>query len=70
MPNTPIGQFARRLEDQRFLTGSGQYTANLNRDGQAHAVVVRSDHGHAEINAIDVAPAMNLPGVIGVHTSG
>lgn len=70
LPNTPIGQFARRLEDQRFLTGSGQYTANLNRDGQAHAVVVRSDHGHAEINAIDVAPAMNLPGVIGVHTYG
>ena len=47
------GKSARRLEDHRFLTGSARYTADLNRDDQLYAVVIRSDHAHAEILAID-----------------
>jgi len=57
-----------RLEDRRFLTGSGCYAADLNADSQAHAAIVRADHAHAEILAIDTAEAEAMPGVIGIHT--
>jgi len=31
MANTGIGQPVRRVEDFRFITGAGQYTADINR---------------------------------------
>lgn len=62
------GKSARRLEDHRFLTGSARYTADLNRDDQLYAVVIRSDHAHAEILAIDASAALEIDGVKGVHT--
>jgi carbon-monoxide dehydrogenase large subunit len=57
-----------RLEDRRFLTGAGRYTADLCRDGQLHMAVVRSEHAHADINGIDTRDARSTPGVAGVHT--
>ena len=35
------GASVRRLEDERFVTGQGQYTDDVNIEGQAHMVVVR-----------------------------
>jgi carbon-monoxide dehydrogenase large subunit len=58
-----------RLEDQRFLTGSGRYTADLHREGQLHMTVVRSEHAHAAIADIDIGDALTAPGVVGVHTA-
>ena len=58
-----------RLEDPRFLTGQGRFTADLRRDGMLHAVVVRADHAHAEIRGIDAGPALAVDGVVGVHTA-
>ncbi|MDA0305977.1 MAG: xanthine dehydrogenase family protein molybdopterin-binding subunit [Proteobacteria bacterium] len=63
-----IGQSLPRTEDERFLTGQGNYIDDINLDGQAHAVVVRSTHAHARINAIDVAQALALDGVLLVVT--
>jgi aerobic carbon-monoxide dehydrogenase large subunit len=62
------GQSATRLEDYRFLTGSAEYAADLNRDGQLHAVIVRSDLAHARILDIDTSEALAMDRVIGVHT--
>jgi aerobic carbon-monoxide dehydrogenase large subunit len=42
-----IGDQPKRREDQRFLTGHGAYLDDLNFDGLAHAVVLRSPHAHA-----------------------
>ena len=42
MSATGIGAPVRRKEDQRFITGKGQYTDDINRPGQAYAVFVRS----------------------------
>ncbi len=53
MSNTGIGQSVRRVEDFRFITGSGLYTADIDRPGQSYAVFVRSPHAHATIKAID-----------------
>ena len=48
-----VGQPLPRLEDERFLTGEARYTADLDLPGEAHAVVLRSPHAHAEITTID-----------------
>ena len=68
MSNTGIGQPVRRVEDFRFITGSGQFTADIDRPGQCHAVFVRSHHAHAKIKAIDTSKAAKAPGVVGIFT--
>ena len=68
MPDTGIGASVRRKEDQRFLTGKGRYTDDLNRPGQVHAVFVRSPHAHATVASVNTAAAAAAPGVIAVFT--
>ncbi len=63
-----IGQPVRRFEDTRFITGAGTYTDDINLEGQAHGVVVRSPHAHARIRSINTADAAAAPGVIAVLT--
>ena len=63
-----IGASVRRKEDQRFLTGKGNYTDDINVAGQTHAVFVRSPHAHAEIQGIDCSDALAAPGVVAVLT--
>ncbi|HEX2725258.1 MAG TPA: xanthine dehydrogenase family protein molybdopterin-binding subunit, partial [Beijerinckiaceae bacterium] len=53
---------------QRFVTGAGRYTDDFNRPGQAYAYFLRSPHAHANIRAIDTAPARAMAGVIAVLT--
>jgi aerobic carbon-monoxide dehydrogenase large subunit len=67
--DTYVGKPMRRLEDRRFLTGAGQYTADLDLPDQAHAVVLRAPHAHAQIVGIDTEAARNAPGVLAVYTS-
>ncbi len=61
-----IGASVRRKEDARFLNGRGNYTDDINRPGQLHAYVKRSDRPHAKINGIDTSAAAKAPGVIAV----
>jgi carbon-monoxide dehydrogenase large subunit len=63
-----IGASVKRREDLRFLSGRGNYTDDINRPGQVHAVIVRSPHPHARITAIDTAAAKSAPGVVAVFT--
>lgn len=63
-----IGQPAARFEDQRLLSGHGDYIEDLNLDNQAYAVFVRSPHAHATFKQIDAAAARNLPGVLAIYT--
>ena len=63
MSATGIGAAVRRKEDQRFITGRGHYTDDVNRPGQVFAVFVRSPHAHARIKRIDASRAKALPGV-------
>jgi aerobic carbon-monoxide dehydrogenase large subunit len=64
-----IGQPAARVEDQRLLTGQGRYLDDVNLEGQAWAVFVRSTHAHAFIKSIDVDAARTAPGVLAVYTA-
>lgn len=68
MSATGIGAAVRRKEDQRFITGKGQYTADVNRPGQTHACFLRSPHARAKIRKIDHAAADRMPGVLAVLT--
>jgi len=65
---TGIGAPVRRKEDQRFITGKGQYTDDINRPGQAHAAFVRSPHAHATLRRIDASAALASPGCLAVYT--
>src|SRR5215469_8542208 len=68
MPPRPLGAPVRRKEDQRFLTGKGHYTDDINRPNQLYAVFARSPYAHAELGAIDIAKAKSAPGVVQVYT--
>ncbi|MEM7045787.1 MAG: xanthine dehydrogenase family protein molybdopterin-binding subunit [Pseudomonadota bacterium] len=61
-----VGQSVLRVEDQRFITGSGRYADDISLDGQAYGVVVRSPEAHARIKSIDVDAAKAAPGVLAV----
>lgn len=63
-----IGQGMKRFEDQRFLTGTGQYTDDLPFDGALKAYVLRSPLAHGDITALDVSAARTAPGVKAVLT--
>ncbi|SFS13417.1 xanthine dehydrogenase family protein molybdopterin-binding subunit [Yoonia litorea] len=63
-----IGADTKRREDVRYLTGSGNYTADINAFGQAAAVFVRSTVANGKINAIDTSAADGMPGVLAIFT--
>ncbi|MCY3752830.1 MAG: molybdopterin-dependent oxidoreductase, partial [Alphaproteobacteria bacterium] len=63
-----IGQPVRRKEDARFVTGAGRFTDDIDIEGQAHAVVLRSPHAHARILGLDTRAAEAAPGVMAVLT--
>ncbi|GAC1339628.1 MAG: xanthine dehydrogenase family protein molybdopterin-binding subunit [Acetobacteraceae bacterium] len=63
-----IGASVRRKEDHRFLSGHGNYTDDINRPGQLHAVIKRSDRPHARLLGVDAAAAKAAPGVLAVFT--
>ncbi|MDX1580637.1 MAG: molybdopterin cofactor-binding domain-containing protein, partial [Alphaproteobacteria bacterium] len=64
-----IGQPVRRKEDVRFVTGTGQYTDDIQLEGELHGVVLRSPVAHAKIKSIDTSAAEEAPGVVGVFTA-
>ena len=64
-----IGSRVKRKEDVRLLRGIGKYVGDIHRAGMVHAAILRSTHPHARIVKIDAAPALKLPGVVGVLTA-
>lgn len=63
------GQAIRRVEDQRFLTGYGQFTGDISLQGQLFLYLFRSPFPHGVISRLDVGEARKAPGVIAVITS-
>src|SRR5215470_15041075 len=57
-----------RPDGKEKVTGSGQYTADLNLTGQLHAKLRYADHTHARVVRIDTTRARALPGVLAVLT--
>jgi carbon-monoxide dehydrogenase large subunit len=63
-----IGASPKRREDHRFLTGTGNYTDDINLRGQAYVHFLRSDMAHGRINGIDTSTAADMPGVVRIFT--
>jgi xanthine dehydrogenase YagR molybdenum-binding subunit len=52
-----------RIEAREKVTGAAKYTVDIQHEGQLEGVVLRSTAAHARIAALDLAPALALPGV-------
>lgn len=64
------GKSIPRVEDGALLTGRGRYVDDLGvKAGTCHAAILRSPHGHATIDRIDVSKARALEGVVAVLTA-
>ena len=61
--NRLIGSAIPRTEDLRFVRGAGEYVADVSRDGQVHAFILRSPVAHGRIKAWNIDRALQLPGV-------
>jgi len=64
-----FGQSVLRKEDDRFLTGRGNFVADMLPPGTVFAKFVRSPYAHARIRSINTAKARRLPGVLDVLTA-
>jgi carbon-monoxide dehydrogenase large subunit len=62
-----LGTRVLRVEDPKFLTVGGTYTADLDLDA-AEVTYVRSGYAHARLTSVDVSAALTAPGVIAVVT--
>jgi aerobic carbon-monoxide dehydrogenase large subunit len=62
------GQSVKRLEDPRFLTGTGKFIDDKPEDGALWLHVLRSPHAHAKIVSIGTKAAAAMAGIEAVYT--
>ncbi|GAA1325793.1 hypothetical protein GCM10009647_062480 [Streptomyces sanglieri] len=67
-PRPEVGRSRARKEDARLVTGRTTWTDNITMPGLLHLAILRSPTAHARIDRIDVAPALERPGVIAALT--
>src|SRR6201991_3477504 len=58
-----LGASRRRVEDDRFVRGRGNYTDDIKLPGMLHMEILRSPLAHARITSIDTSKAWEIPGV-------
>src|ERR1700761_8458926 len=58
-----LGASRKRVEDNRFIRGKGNYTDDIVLPGMLHMEILRSPVAHARIKSIDVSKAWQIPGV-------
>ncbi|MHB1432197.1 MAG: xanthine dehydrogenase family protein molybdopterin-binding subunit, partial [Streptosporangiaceae bacterium] len=58
-----LGASRKRVEDERFIRGRGNYTDDITLPGMLHMEILRSPVAHARIRSIDVSRAWEIPGV-------
>ena len=63
------GQSVDRIDGPRLLRGEGRFTGNIRHPDLLHIAFVRSQMGHARLEAVDTAPAEATPDVVAVLTA-
>lgn len=58
-----------RVEDDALVRGRGQFVDDVEKQGVAHAVFVRSPYAHAGIVSVSLDEALRAPGVLGIMTA-
>lgn len=64
-----VGQPFRRVEDMRFITGTGRFTDDFRYEGELYAAVVRAPVAHGILNGVDATMARDMDGVLAVYTA-
>jgi aldehyde oxidoreductase len=64
-----MGQAAARVDAEAKVRGTALYADDYQLPGCLHLQLVRSPHAHAELTGLDPAPALAVPGVVGVLTA-
>jgi carbon-monoxide dehydrogenase large subunit len=64
-----IGKSVKTRDTPKLLTGQGEFIADMELPGMAHAAILQSPIAHAIIKGIDTSAAEAMPGVIRVFTS-
>ena len=62
-PLTTVGRDAPRVDGPERARGEATYTADLVFPGMLHAAILRSPHSRARVRSLDLAPALEAPGV-------
>ena len=57
-----------RVEDERFLRGTGRYTSDLEFPHALQAFIVRSPHAHASLGPVKIDAALRCKGVAAVFS--
>ncbi len=63
-----IPQPSERLDARKKTSGKAKFVADLTFPGMLHAVILRSPHGHALINSIDISEAKKISGIEAIIT--
>ena len=58
-----MGASRKRVEDNRFIRGQGNYVDDIVLPGMLHMEILRSPLAHARIRSIDTSKAWDIPGV-------
>src|SRR5262245_4048715 len=69
MAGSILGTRVLRTEDPELLVGGARYVGDLDLDNALHVAFVRSEMAHARIDGIDIADALEMPGVAAIHTA-
>lgn len=64
-----MGAHAQRIEDDRLVTGRGQYVGDLRLPRMVDVALVRSQIAHAQLRGVDATEALAVDGVLGVFTA-
>ncbi|WP_153811975.1 xanthine dehydrogenase family protein molybdopterin-binding subunit [Streptomyces sp. SUK 48] len=59
-----VGRSRLRKEDARLITGQTTWTDNIQVAGLLHLAILRSPMAHARVTRVNVAPALERPGVL------
>jgi len=62
-PMEVVGECVPRMDALEKVTGQAVYTADVRRTGMLYAEVVRAPIAHGRVLTLDLAPALEVPGV-------
>lgn len=62
-PMDVVGQCVPRMDALEKVTGRAMYTADVKRAGMLYAQIVRAPIAHGRVTTLDLAPALEIPGV-------
>ena len=66
VPMEIVGQCVPRMDALEKVTGRAIYTTDLKQAGMLYAAIVRAPIAHGRVTSLDLAPALEVPGVRGV----